>query len=48
MTIWKKEEIKLLDGRTVAAQMSVIVSASRSTDTIYSPKMKQTTKGENK
>ena len=32
MTGWKKENIKLPDGTTVAAQMPVIVSASRSTD----------------
>ena len=32
MTTWKKENITLPDGTTVAAQMPVIVSASRSTD----------------
>ncbi len=32
MTGWKKEEIEIADGTKVAAQMPVIVSASRSTD----------------
>lgn len=32
MATWTKEEITLPDGRSVAAQMPVIVSASRSTD----------------
>ena len=32
MATWVKEEIELQDGTKVAAQMPVIVSASRSTD----------------
>ena len=32
MTGWEKEEIEIADGTKVAAQMPVIVSASRSTD----------------
>ena len=32
MAAWAKEEIELKDGTKVAAQMPVIVSASRSTD----------------
>ena len=32
MAVWAKEEIELMDGTKVAAQMPVIVSASRSTD----------------
>ena len=32
MATWAKEEIELKDGTKVAAQMPVIVSASRSTD----------------
>ena len=32
MTAWMKDEITLKDGTKVAAQMPVIVSASRSTD----------------
>ena len=32
MVTWAKEEIELKDGTKVAAQMPVIVSASRSTD----------------
>ena len=32
MKTWDKEEITLKDGTKVAAQMPIIVSASRSTD----------------
>ena len=34
MTTWAKEEIVLADEMKVTAQMPVIVSASRSTDTL--------------
>lgn len=32
MTTWRKEEIEVESGERVAAQMPVVVSASRSTD----------------
>ena len=37
MTSWRKEGIEIADGTKVMAQMPVIVSASRSTDTLAAP-----------